>query len=114
MPQEVEIKFRVVNVRTVENKLRAANFRLVTKRTHEMNTLNDLPGQVLRNGKELLRIRKYGKKWTITHKSGSKRARHASRKELETQVEDGNTLDTILRTLGYSPSFHYEKFRTEW
>jgi adenylate cyclase class 2 len=114
MPQEVEIKFRIANVRALEKALRAAKFRLVTKRTHEMNTLYDLPGQVLRNRKELLRIRKYGKKWTITHKSGSKNARHSSRVELETQVNDGITLDAILRALGYSPSFRYEKFRAEW
>ncbi|MGH9494295.1 MAG: class IV adenylate cyclase, partial [Candidatus Sulfotelmatobacter sp.] len=114
MPQEVEIKFRVANVRALEKALRAAKFRLVTKRTHEMNTLYDLPGQILRNRKELLRIRMYGKKWTITHKSGSKQARHSSRVELETQVEDGHTLDAILRGLGYLPSFRYEKFRAEW
>ena len=114
MPQEIEIKFRVANVRALEKMLRAARFRLITKRTHEMNTLYDLPGQVLRNRKELLRIRKYGKKWTVTHKSGSTRARHASRVELETQVEDGHTLDAIFRALGYSPSFRYEKFRAEW
>src|SRR5215813_475704 len=114
MPQEIEIKFRVDNIRTLERTLRTAKFQLVTKRTHEMNTLYDLPEQALRNRKELLRIRKYGKKWTITHKSGSKQARHASRVELETQVEDGNTLDAILRALGYSSSFRYEKFRSEW
>src|SRR5262249_32612389 len=34
--------------------------------------------------------------------------------ELETQVEDGKKLDAILRALGYSPSFRYEKFRSEW
>jgi adenylate cyclase class 2 len=114
MPPEIEIKFRITSVRSLEKKLRAAKFRLVTKRTHEMNTLYDLPGQVLRNRKELLRIRKYGKQWTITHKSSSKQARHSSRVELETRVEDGNTLDAILRALGYSPSFRYEKFRAEW
>ncbi|HEY1678407.1 MAG TPA: class IV adenylate cyclase [Candidatus Sulfotelmatobacter sp.] len=114
MPQEVEIKFRVASVRGLEKKLSAAKFRLLTPRTHEMNTLYDLPGKILRNRKELLRIRKYGKKWTVTHKSGSTRARHASRVELETQVEDGHTLDAIFRALGYSPSFRYEKFRSEW
>jgi adenylate cyclase class 2 len=114
MAQEIEIKFRVTNLRELTKKLRAAKFRLVTKRTHEMNTLYDLPGQILRKRKELLRIRKYGKKWTITHKSGSKQARHSSRVELETQVEDGKKLDAILRSLGYSPSFRYEKFRAEW
>ncbi len=114
MPQEIEIKFRVTNLRSLARKLRAARFRLVTKRTHEMNTLYDLPGEVLRNRKELLRIRKYGVEWTLTHKSGAKRGRHSSRVELETRVSDGKTLDAILRALGYAPTFRYEKFRAEW
>ncbi len=114
MGQEIEIKFRVADLRALARELRAAGFRLVTRRTHEMNTLYDLPGGVLRGRKELLRLRKYGSTWTLTHKSGSKRARHASRVELETGVVDGKTMDAILRVLGYSPSFRYEKFRAEW
>jgi adenylate cyclase, class 2 len=112
--KEIEIKFRVDDLRALARKLRAARFRLVTPRTHEMNTLYDLPGEVLRNRKELLRIRKYGTEWTLTHKSGTIRGRHSSRIELETKVADGKTLDLILRALGYAPSFRYEKFRAEW
>jgi adenylate cyclase class 2 len=114
MPQEVEIKFRVADLRALNRKLRAAGFRLKTRRTHEMNTLYDLPGEVLRHRKELLRIRKYGSEWTLTHKSGTVRGRHSSRVELETKVADGAKLDAILRALGYAPSFRYEKFRAEW
>lgn len=114
MAQEVEIKFRVEDLRALARKLRAAGFRVVTKRTNETNTLYDLPGQVLRNRKELLRLRKYGSSWKLTHKSGSKIGRHSSRKELETEVKDGRTMEEILRSLGYAPSFRYEKFRAEW
>ncbi len=114
MQKEVEIKFRVVNLRVLARKLRAAGFRLKTPRTHEMNTLYDLPGGVLRRRKELLRVREYGSSWTLTHKSGSKVGRHSSRRELETGVIDGKKMDAILRALGYSPSFRYEKFRAEW
>lgn len=114
MAQEVEIKFRVADVRALARKLKASAFRLVTRRTHEVNTLYDLPGAVLRKRKELLRIRKYGAEWTLTHKSGTKRGQHSSRVELETDIADGKKLDQILRALGYSPSFRYEKFRAEW
>ena len=34
-----------------------------------MNTLYDLPGEVLSGRKELLRIRQYGSEWTLTHKA---------------------------------------------
>lgn len=114
MLKEVEIKFRVPDLRALSHKLQAVGFHLVTKRTHEMNTLYDLPGEVLRKRQQLLRIRKYGSEWTLTHKSGTKRGRHSSRVELETKVADGKKMDAILRALGYSPSFRYEKFRAEW
>lgn len=114
MQKEIEIKFRVADLRVLNRKLQAARFKLVTKRTHEMNTLYDLPGEILRKRKELLRIRKYGSEWTLTHKSGTKRGRHSSRIELETHVADGKKMDAILHALGYSPSFRYEKFRAEW
>ncbi len=111
---EIEIKFRVADLRALARELRAAGFRLATPRTHEMNTLYDLPGEVLRARKELLRLRKYGSEWTLTHKSGKKAGPHSSRVELETSVGDGKQMDLILRALGYSPSFRYEKFRAEW
>jgi adenylate cyclase class 2 len=112
--KEIEVKFRVGSLRTLEQKLRDAGLRKQTPRTHEMNTLYDLPGTPLRRRKELLRIRQYGQEWTLTHKSGGKVGRHSSRTELETEVSDGKKMDVILRALGYAPSFRYEKFRAEW
>jgi adenylate cyclase, class 2 len=114
MQREIEIKFLVGDLRALTRKLRAAGFRLVTPRTHEMNTLYDLPGAILRQRKELLRIRKYGSVWTLTHKCKGRIGRHSSRQELETVVTDGRKLDLILRALGYAPSFRYEKFRATW
>jgi adenylate cyclase, class 2 len=114
MPQEIEIKFRVPDLRTLTRKLKTAKFRLQTPRKHEMNTLYDLPGEVLRKRKQLLRLRQYGSEWKLTHKVGRKLGRHSSREELETKVENGKHMDAILRALGYSPSFRYEKFRAEW
>ncbi|HZC22220.1 MAG TPA: class IV adenylate cyclase [Candidatus Binatia bacterium] len=114
MPQEIEIKFRVGDLRALARRLRAAGFQLATRRTHEMNALYDLPGEVLRKRKELLRLRSYGSDWKLTHKSGGKVKRHSSRQELETSVGEGKQMEAILRALGYSPSFRYEKFRAEW
>ena len=114
MSKEIEIKFRVEDLRALARKLRASGFHVTTQRTHEMNTLYYLSGEVLRARKELLRLRKYGSDWTLTHKSGKKTGRHSSRVELETSVDDGKQMDLILRALGYAPSFRYEKFRAEW
>ena len=92
MQKEIEIKFHVDDLRALARTLRAAGFRVTTPRTHEMNTLYDLPGEVLRRRKELLRLREYGSSWTLTHKSGSKVGRHSSRRELETGVSDGKKM----------------------
>jgi len=114
MPNEIEIKFKVDDAKALERSLRKTGFRLITKRTHEMNTLYDLPGQKLRLRGELLRLRKYGSEWVLTHKAKGKMGRHKSRIETETRVENGERMDGILRRLGFKPTFRYEKFRAEW
>jgi len=114
MHNEVEIKFRVADLADLTRRLRAAKFRLATPRMHEMNALYDLPGQPLRRRGQLLRLRKYGTKWLLTHKSKGTAGRHKTRKEIETNVIDGDALDAILRALGYRATFRYEKFRAEW
>src|SRR5207237_414107 len=112
--KEVEIKFRVADIAALEEKLRAAGFKLKTARTHEFNILYDLADGSLRKRGEILRIRKYGDTWTVTHKAGGEAGPHKSRIEAETKVEDREQLTAIFTALGYRPMFRYEKFRTEW
>lgn len=112
---EVEIKFRVADLETLTSTLNSAGFRLITPRTHETNTLYDLPGLTLRTRGALLRLRQYGEKWTLTYKDkASNGGKHKSRPEIETRVENGPAMDHILRSLGFEPVFSYEKFRSEW
>ena len=113
-PQEIEVKFLVEDLRELERKLAAIKFNRETPSTHEVNTLYDLPGQKLRRKGELLRLRKYGDQWKLTHKAKGVPGRHKSRGELETGVADGKTMDQMLRALGFTPTFIYEKFRSEW
>jgi adenylate cyclase class 2 len=112
--KEIEIKFRVPDIRALTRRLRAAGFRLVTRPTHEMNTLYDLPGQILRKRGDLLRLRKYGSVWVLTHKAKATVGRHKSRVETETRVADGAQMEAILHALGFGSTFRYEKFRAEW
>jgi adenylate cyclase class 2 len=142
MANEVEIKFIVHDLEALRQKLRDSGFRELTPRTHEMNTLYDTPSQDLRSHGKLLRLRLYGERWILTHKSPStnsavviprtlsvakgtrnpyshdnasdQKPRHKSRTELETPITNGSQMDAILRALGYAPSFRYEKFRAEW
>lgn len=112
--QEIEIKFRIADLAALRRRLRSAKFRLVTRRTHEMNALYDVPGEVLRKRGDLLRLRQYGKEWVLTHKTKGRTGRHKTRVETETRVTDGKKMDGILRALRFQPTFRYEKLRAEW
>jgi adenylate cyclase class 2 len=114
--REVEIKFTIDDIDALTGSLQAAGFRLITPRTHEMNTLYDQPGGKLRRRGALLRLRQYGPRWTVTYKdrSGPQSGRHKSRREIETQVEKGEALAQVFEAIGFRPSFRYEKYRSEW
>ena len=115
---EIEVKFRVENIQKLEEKLRGLGFRVVTPRTFERNTLYDTPDRRLRNQQAILRIRKYGDRWVLTHKclppTHDPEARHKHRVETETEVADGDALGAIFAQLGYGPVFAYEKWRSEY
>jgi len=113
-PREVEVKFALDDLKTMERLLRRAGFHRVTPRTYEMNTLYDMPSGELRARGEVLRLREYGGKWKLTHKTKGKAGRHKTRVENEIGVSDGQQAENILLALGYGPSFRYEKYRCEW
>lgn len=115
---EIEVKFRVEQCEALEEKLRKAGFRCLTPRTFERNVLYDTPDRRLRKEQAILRIRKYGERWVLTHKclprDHDPQARHKHRVETETEVADGEALGTVFTQLGYQPAFIYEKWRTEY
>ncbi len=115
---EIEVKFRVADCDALRAQLEALGFREQTPRTFERNVLFDTPDHRLRASRSILRIRRYGERWILTHKSlpsdHDPRERHKHRQETETVVEDGEALGTVFRRLGYQESFVYEKWRTEF
>jgi adenylate cyclase class 2 len=118
MAIETEIKFRVDDLADLNQRLEAAGFRLVTPRSFESNVLYDTPDRQLRARTEILRIRDYAGRATLTHKrlpdNGPGADRHKHRIETETHVEDGQTLATVFQSIGLTPAFRYEKWRAEW
>jgi adenylate cyclase, class 2 len=117
---EIELKFPVDDLARLQSRLPALGFHLDTPRTFEQNTLYDTPARTLRESKQLLRLRRYGDLWTLTHKRqpdpsiNDSTSRYKIRIETETHVDDGPALAAIFEQLGYTPVFRYEKFRTEW
>ena len=115
---ETEIKFRVRNGEELELRLRAAGLGVVTPRAFESNVLYDTPDRKMRARTEILRIRTYAGRCTLTHKrlpdKGPSEDRHKHRVETETEVSDGEALAEVFRSLGLVAAFRYEKWRTEW
>jgi adenylate cyclase, class 2 len=115
---EIEVKFKVADQVALEKQLHAIGFRCVTPRTFERNVLYDTPDRRLRAQQSILRIRKYGDRWVLTHKclpcDNDPEARHKHRVETETEVADGEALGTVFTYLGYESAFTYEKWRTEY
>ncbi len=118
MALETEIKFRVAELAGLARRLEAAGFRLVTARAFESNVLYDTPDRQMRARTEILRIRNYNGRWTVTHKRlpGDRPGEdlHKHRIETETEVADGGALAEIFLSLGLVAAFRYEKWRAEW
>lgn len=118
MPLEIEVKFRVADPAALVRRLTDAGFHEETARTFERNVLYDTADRRLRAQTAILRLRKYGDRWVVTHKclprDNDPAARHKQREETETQVEDGEAMGHIFSQLGFQPAFVYEKYRTEF
>jgi adenylate cyclase class 2 len=118
MPIETEIKFRANDLDSLARRLESAGFRLETPRSFESNVLYDTPDRQMRARTEILRIRSYAGRWTLTHKRlpsfDDGDARHKHRVETETGIANGDALAELFLSLGLVAAFRYEKWRTEW
>jgi adenylate cyclase class 2 len=119
MTVETEIKFHVHDLAGLARRLGTAGFRLQTPRSFESNLLYDTPDRQLRARTEILRIRNYAGRWTLTHKRlpGPGRPnidRHKHRIETETAIANGDALAELFLSFGLVAAFRYEKWRTEW
>jgi adenylate cyclase class 2 len=66
----------------------------------------------------LLRVRQAGQVGVLTYKGpemrGKHRGKYKEREELEVEISDTRALAEMLSRLGFIPTLHYEKFRTEY
>jgi len=111
---ETEVKIRLSDRSAAKLRLENAKFAIAVPRRFESNTLYDTADMKLKRAQMLLRLRQVGGESLITWKGPSIPGPHKIRPELETTVGSHETLDKILRALGYEPSFRYEKYRTEY
>jgi adenylate cyclase class 2 len=139
MAQEIEIKLRITDQKTLKNALKRLGARPVgggPGRVHEWNVLFDTPQGNLANRGQLLRIRtetpepsaKKGQQESrqrilLTFKrpvveatsaagTSQENHRHKVREEFEIEVSDSTVLTRIFEGLGMRGWFRYEKRRT--
>jgi adenylate cyclase, class 2 len=111
---EVEIKFMVRDAEALGRSLERAGFHQQTPSTFETNTLYDTASAELRRGGEILRLRVYGDRCLLTHKSQGESLKHKTRVEHETAIASAEQMHAILTDLHFRPVFRYEKYRAEW
>ncbi len=113
-PREVEIKLAVPGAAEGHRLLLAAGFRVSKPRVFEANTLFDTAQGALGRAGRLLRVRQAGSVGILTYKGPETAGKYKEREELEVEVSDTSMLMEMLARLGFIPSLHYEKYRTEY
>lgn len=109
---EKEIKFPLTSWEDGESRLTRAGAVLVTTRQFESNSLFDFPGGRLGGRGLALRLRRVNDRAWLTLKISRPEEQGIKvREELETVVQDPDTLAGILFGLGLEESFRYEKYR---
>lgn len=112
-PRETEIKLAVRDPKALRRRLAELQFRPVLPRRFERNTLFDFANSRLRKSRSLLRLRAVDGRTILTFKGAPLPGRrYKIRREIETNVGDGEPLKEIFRRLGLRECFRYEKYRT--
>jgi adenylate cyclase, class 2 len=114
MAQEIEVKFALRNREQLVQRLRAAGAEMLYPETFEDNIVLDRRGELRTKG-ALLRVRKFGKytlatfKGPVAFEGGVKK-----REEVQTGMESFDRAIQIFDSLGFKPTFRYQKFREVW
>jgi adenylate cyclase class 2 len=110
---EIEVKIRIDDPKALREKILGLGAAVARDRHQETNILYDFDPPVLHPARRALRLRRAGRRATVTFKGEPRKSRSFKvREELETQVHDPKALAGIFRALGLKESFRYVKHRT--
>lgn len=114
MPDEIEVKFYVVDLHGVGERLRLLGADLVRPRVHEVNLRFDTPAGDLRQARKVLRLRR-DERIRLTYKGPARPGEAvAIRQEIELEVDSFDAARYFLEALGYQVCAMYEKYRTTY
>ena len=112
--QEVELKLHTPDLSVVQSALEKAAATLSKPRVYERNIRYENAALTLGEQDIVLRLRQDNQA-TLTCKQGKALENGISRRfEAEVVVSDFETMDIILRRLGYQAALIYEKYRTTY
>jgi len=112
--QEVEVKLHTPDLDAVKESLEAAKAIPLTLRVFERNIRYDSADGSLTAAGIVLRLRQ-DRAVKLTYKADASVERGiVSRFEAEVELWDFETMDVILRRLGYEVALIYEKYRTTY
>ncbi len=115
MGLEIECKLYFPSLETIQAHLFQAGAQLTNPRTYEHNIRYEGPNGDFTSHGIVLRLRR-DQDIRLTYKAPAPQVAGGmvTRLELETTVGDFETMDTILKHLGYRHSMVYEKYRTTY
>jgi adenylate cyclase class 2 len=112
--QEIEAKFLITDLPSIEKRLLLQGALLTHPRILEVNYRLDTPEHKLSTDSKVLRLRQDSKCWITFKYPGSSRDGVRIRQEIEFSVSDITTAQTFLNELGYQVYQIYEKYRTTY
>jgi adenylate cyclase, class 2 len=111
---ETEVKLYIPHLEHVQAQLESLAAKLTAPRIYESNIRFENVEQTLTRADIVLRLRQ-DTRTRLTYKdSTSVQDGIVTRTELEVEVSDFATMQTILEKLGYHPHMNYEKYRTTY
>jgi len=107
---EIEVKLKVLDLKTTRQKLLELGCQIVRDFYREWNALYDFPDGRLARQQEALRLRLAGQKAFITYKGPPQKSRSFKiREEFESEIKSIKDFKKILKKLGLRPVFEYRK-----
>lgn len=110
---EIEVKVLEVNRALLEEKILAQGGRLSFEEELRAVFFDDAEGSIIQSG-GVLRLRQEGESTKLTHKLPVSSERVKIMDEKEVEVDCFDTMESILKALGYIPQLSLRKTRAEF
>lgn len=114
---EIEAKLKVDSLEKVERKLAEAGAEFLQKQLHTDSYFDNADGTLTKTD-SCLRLRRQlvneSERFFLTYKSAKQKSEFKKRREVEIEVQDGESAEKLLSILGYNKILTFDKKRRLW